>query len=61
MTKTTEAELAAILDDPATSDWLRTSLFTALQRDPCDAVNDAETLSSLLSKRFDKAAAGAAG
>lgn len=36
------------LDDPATSDWLRHALRTALDRDPVEAANDADLLRTLL-------------
>ena len=38
----------AVLDDPASSSWLRSSLLTALERDPVDALNDAIVLATLL-------------
>jgi len=34
----------ALFDDPATSFWLKNALKTALQRDPVDALNDAQIL-----------------
>ena len=42
-----------IVDDPATSEWLRLALTDAMSRDPVDAANDAETLSSVLGMRAE--------
>lgn len=39
---------------PGTSTWLKNSLTTALNRDPVDAVNDAELLAMVLGHRADK-------
>lgn len=36
------------LQDPATSHWLRTAISQALERDPVDALADAEHLVQLL-------------
>ena len=44
-------EIAAVLRDPAASSWLKTSLCSALSRDPVDAANDAEVLAQLLESR----------
>jgi hypothetical protein len=44
-------EIAAVLHDPAASSWLKTSLRSALSRDPVDAANDAEVLAQLLERR----------
>ena len=46
-----DRRIAAVLDHPATSDWLRVALQTALDRDAVDAVNDAEALHELLGER----------
>ena len=43
--------IAAVLDDPATSRWLKSALGGALDRDAVDAVNDAEVLVELLTAR----------
>ena len=40
-----------VINDPTASNWLRESLAKAVERDIVDAVNDAELLSKLLSKR----------
>lgn len=45
--------IAWILRHPGTSPWLKTSLRTALERDPIAVVNDLETLSLLLRARAD--------
>jgi hypothetical protein len=41
-----------ILEDPAASDWLKTALRTALERDPVDALNDALLLAATLEERL---------
>lgn len=48
-----QANLQTVLDDPATSTWLRQALQAALERDPIDAANDAEALAALLIARAD--------
>ena len=37
-----------VLDDPATSDWLREALRTAIVRDPADALSDCLALAQVL-------------
>lgn len=37
-----------VLNDPATSNWLKAVLQSALLRDPVDAANDASMLAKLL-------------
>ncbi|MCP4900094.1 MAG: hypothetical protein GY906_24250 [bacterium] len=49
----TRAEMQTMLDNPATSYWLRDALKSALRRDCVDAVHDAEILVTLLRKRCD--------
>ena len=44
----------AILADPAASYWLKTTLRSALFRDPVDAANDSEILARLLKDRCDR-------
>jgi hypothetical protein len=39
-----------VLANPCTSYWLANALRSALNRDPVDAINDAETLVGLLTK-----------
>lgn len=41
-----------ILNDPASSFWLKESLEKSLSRDPVDALNDAETLLAVLQGRL---------
>ncbi|NHO17060.1 hypothetical protein GOB76_10835 [Acetobacter peroxydans] len=45
--------IAAVLNDPAASFWLKLALVTALSCDPVDVVNDCEHLSALLGERAD--------
>jgi transposase len=42
-----------IILDPATSYWLQDALVVLRQRDPVDAVNDAEMLADIMRERFD--------
>lgn len=42
-----------ILDDLAASFWLKNALQAALNRDPVDALNDAELLVVALKERLD--------
>jgi hypothetical protein len=43
-----EAAIAEVLADAATSAWLKAALSDALRRDPVDALNDALVLTALL-------------
>lgn len=43
-----------VLNDPATSYWLKDTLRSALKRDIVDAANDAEVLAKLLANRCAK-------
>ncbi|TNC79329.1 MAG: hypothetical protein C9356_19720 [Oleiphilus sp.] len=43
---------AAIQDDPSTSYWLKEQLASTKQRDPIDALNDAESLVRALKGRL---------
>lgn len=45
--------IEAVLADPSVSNWLKSSLTTALTRDPVDAANDACLLKVLLERRSD--------
>ena len=47
----TAARIARVLTDPAVSDWLKSALRSALERDPVDAVNDALLLARVLDER----------
>jgi hypothetical protein len=51
MTSTPERVQGVIADD-TTSEWLRTALQSALQRDPVDSLNDALLLAGLLEERL---------
>lgn len=46
-------EIRAILREPGTSSWMKVALTTALERDPVDAVNDAELLAIVLRHRAE--------
>lgn len=54
-------EIQAVLYNPETSDWLKSSLENALHRDCVDAANDAELLYDLLTRRCDAVLNAAAG
>lgn len=43
--------IESVLNNKATSYWLKHSIGTALERDPVDAVNDVELLLKLMTKR----------
>lgn len=47
-------EIRQILNGPGTSYWLKNALTSALDRDPVDAVNDAELLAMVLGHRVDQ-------
>jgi hypothetical protein len=47
-----------VLADPAASFWLKTTLRSALCRDPVDAARDSEILARLLEERCDKILSG---
>ncbi len=47
-------EIRQILNGPGTSHWLKNALMAALDRDPVDAVNDAELLAMVLGHRADR-------
>jgi hypothetical protein len=42
----------SILADPASSQWLKTALQSASDRDPIDALNDAIVLAATLEERL---------
>ncbi len=46
-------EIRQILNGPGTSYWLKNALTSALNRDPVDAVNDAELLAIVLRHRAE--------
>jgi hypothetical protein len=45
---------AEVLSDPTASLWLKTTLLSALLRDPVDAANDCEFLARLLVRRCEQ-------
>ena len=55
---TSSVRIHRILTDPTASHWLKRSLETAITRDCLDALNDAETLCSVLNQRFKEASSG---
>ena len=48
----TEKIIDDVLNDPTISNWLKSSLTSALNRDLLDATNDAEMLFFILSRRL---------
>lgn len=55
---TIDEEIQQVLNNPATSQWLRSSLERGLERDCVDAANDAELLQDLLARRCAAALGG---
>jgi hypothetical protein len=49
---TTQTAQQALLQDPTTSSWLKRAHTTALERDPVDALRDAQTLVQLLEQHL---------
>ena len=49
---TTEKLIEEVLNDPTISNWLKSALGSALNRDLLDATNDAEMLFLILSQRL---------
>ena len=45
-------DIQQILEDPAVSDWLKSALADAVERDPVDALNDALLLAQTLDDRL---------
>ncbi|MDE2344401.1 MAG: hypothetical protein KGL63_13620 [Betaproteobacteria bacterium] len=52
-TKNIDTEARIVLQSQDASGWIKIALASALERDPVDAVNDAEFLSFLLSRRLN--------
>lgn len=50
-------EIRQILNGPGTSNWMKVALSTAINRDPVDAVNDAELLAIVLRHRAEQISA----
>jgi hypothetical protein len=46
------ASVQSLLTDGTSSEWLKSALETALQRDPVDALNDALLLAGVLEERL---------
>lgn len=46
-------DIMALMSDPSASDWLKTTLASALDRDPFDAERDALVLAGLLTRHLD--------
>ena len=53
-----DAQIAALVADPTTSQTLRDMLTASLNRDPLDALADAEVLTDILRARFDALTGG---
>ncbi len=51
-------KILTTLENPATTYWLRDAIKSALQRDPVDALHDAEELAYLLRDRLDQIISG---
>ena len=47
-----------VLSDPSSSEWVKTALLDLLRRDPIDALNDLDTLLTLMQKRLADIADG---
>ena len=47
-----EPSVEEVMSDAAASDWLKTALRGALERDPVDALNDALALAAALEERL---------
>jgi hypothetical protein len=50
-------EIQAAIQNPATSYWLRDALKASIHRDPIDVATDAETLAAIFTKRAQEHAA----
>jgi hypothetical protein len=48
----TDRTIEEVIRDEAASDWLKTALRAALERDPVDALNDALALAAALERRL---------
>lgn len=44
-------QLAALMDDPAVSYWLKGAVRALMERDPVDAANDADVLAKIMGER----------
>lgn len=52
MTAKFQAQAELVKKDPGVSNWLKTAVTQLLERDPVDAINDAELLHHLMSLRM---------
>ena len=48
-----DAEIAAAIADPAVRYWVKSSLQTLQDHDPCDAADDAQQVAALMTRRAD--------
>ena len=48
-----EAEIATTIADPAVRYWVKSSLRTLGECDPCDAADDAQHVAALITRRAD--------
>ena len=48
----TNERIESVLSNPSSSGWLKTALLSALDRDPVDALKDAEILRDILKATF---------
>lgn len=46
-------EINSVMTDPSASSWVKAAFEAAIERDPVDAVNDAEFLLAALTRRLD--------
>lgn len=47
--------MQALIDDPCVSNWLKTAVKSLVERDPVDAIKDAELLHHLMNLRLNEA------
>lgn len=48
-----DAEIATTIANPAVRYWVRSSLRTLRESDPCDAADDAQHVAALMTRRAD--------
>ena len=48
-----DAQIAATIADPAVRYWVKSSLRTLWESDPCDAADDAQHVARLMTRRAD--------
>lgn len=54
-----DVEIAATIADPAVRYWVKSSLRTLRDCDPCDAADDAQLVAALMARRSDAVMADA--